>query len=463
MKTINLFKFKKLNKQENTEENEIIQKEKKDKQEIRKENNANKISNLYNQLVELQEKIEKDNLSPIRKFFIENKIARIETKLEREIAKLDVLQCKQLFKEYKGQLYEMYNERLKEEQNKLDNIFDEIESRQIVIELKEQLVKKREKEYKKINNSGKNKKDTYKFTSSKTPDNTLMKYREEIEQLNSQVDLKLQEIDKIKKEFDEFEKEVEEERKIQIKEYKPLGFFARFKIDCQKIYNNFINMVKNYKAENELVKKARENIRAVQNIQNANNSKLRMEEFRNKLEHHIEPTKEEIEARRQETQKQLTAQEKALETYKEMSKKLEGAKWKYENGTYVPETKDKESKIISFSDAKETGEQSENNEEIVVSDILTNKPETTVGEIIEKIGEKDAGGEKNAGEYKYAEKEDRASKLDRDAERRKKLSMDGTVQKIDHKKAEKVAYQKAMQKEAEQEQAIKEYERTGIM
>lgn len=267
-----------------TEEEQIIeQKEEKQKQ---------KISQLYIKLEELQEKLANEELSPMKRFLIENKLSIIKNRLERELAKMDIEEYKKEYEANKDEMYELHNEELQEKQEELNSIFEEIEDQERLIEQKIEQLESRKADYEEINKATRvrgNKREVYQFNTDKM--GYFIQEQEEIlEKLEAKKDLKKEEIINFKKEFIENEKRMDSEFSQQIKEYKP-SIWQTIKASFKDIANNFANWRRNSKEEKEAVKnaknQARLNTRTGQSIDSAAQNRERAEDFKDRVNYYI--------------------------------------------------------------------------------------------------------------------------------------------------------------------------------
>lgn len=406
-------------------------------EKIEKEDIKQGLSNLYKQLNELQEKIVNEKLSPIKRFLIETKISIIETRIENKLAKLERIELKEIFKKHKDEISQMYNKQLQEKQDELDTIFDEIEAEERMLEQNVSQARRREKDYKDINNVGKtkikekSKEDTYKFTSNKKVDeNELKQQQEKLEELNNKKDAMKEQIIEFKKQFIEYEKGLYKDNKRQLKKYKP-SIWKSIKSAFKRIHKNFIDWRENSKQEKEAIKEAKK--KAIENIR-------------------TKPKKEKI-------KEQIEAQEQAIKQYQENAKRFQGKKFEFRDGNFVPVQDENESeKEKDFIEIDKWLAEHPKEKEDALKIILEDKPETAIGEIMtDENGSKEDYTEENAGEDKTIRKNKRKEKIDKDereATRRKNLHMDKKQYKINHNKARRKAEEKALKRE------MQDYEKT---
>lgn len=284
---------------EQTNEEEIIKNEdvqKESIEELKEEAQKKELSKLYSKLEELQEKLSNEELSPMKRFLIENKLSIIETRLERQLAKMEIKDYKKEYEANKDEMKEIHNEDLRKKQEELDDIFEKIEEQERLIEQKTAEMKNRDIDYKEINNVGKtiiprkNTRNTYQFTTNKKVSDILQKQQEKLEELKDKKDLKKEEIINFRKEFIEDEKIMDSEFQQQLKEYKP-SIWQSFKKAFSRISSNFADWRKNSKQEKEIVKnaknEARTNARMGQNIENTAKNRGKMKEFKDRVNYYI--------------------------------------------------------------------------------------------------------------------------------------------------------------------------------
>lgn len=253
-------------------------------------------SKLYAKLQELQERLEKEELSPIKRFILESKLSIIETRLERQLAKLDIQDMKKEYEQTKDEWYEKHNEKLKEKQEELDDLFEQIEKQERIIGQKTSNMKNRTADYNEINNIGKGKnsskntRSTYQFTSTKKLDEVLQKQQEKLEELKTKKDLKKEEIINFRKEFIENEKGADAEFAEFLKEYKP-SIWQSFKTALKKIANNFTNWRENQKEERQAIKNAKAqaiiDTRKAKTADSIAENTIKMETFKDRVNSHI--------------------------------------------------------------------------------------------------------------------------------------------------------------------------------
>lgn len=304
--------------EENTEE---VQEEKQSIEELKEESQRKEVSELYSKLEELQEKLENEELSPMKRFLIENKLAIIETRLERQLAKMDIKEYKKEYEANKDEMYDLHNEELQEKQEELDNIFEEIEEQERLIEQRNTEMKNRNSDYEEINNVGKtiisrkNTRNTYQFTTARKVDDILQQQQEKLEELKAKKDLKKEEIINFKKEFIENEKTMDAEFSKELKEYKP-SIWQSFKNAFSKISANFENWRKNSKQEKEAIKnakiEAKKATRIGQSMENMAQNRGKMEEFKDRVNYYI-PLEEQKEYSEEVQQKLENVKDKTVE------------------------------------------------------------------------------------------------------------------------------------------------------
>ena len=263
--------------------------------EIKKQAEKDKVSKLYEQLEKIQEKLSNQELSPLKRFLLENKLSIIEIRLERQLAKLDMREYKEEYEESKNELYDDFNEKLKVKNNELEDIFEEIELQERKIEQKMSRMKDRDADYKEINSvrTGrkleKNSRSVYQFKATEKVDNALQKQQKELEKLKAKKDLKKEEIINFKKEFIENEKMMDSQIGKEIKEYKP-SLWQSFKTIFLEISDNFISWRNSSKQEKEAVRnakrEARTNARIDQSIESNAQNRERMEDFKGRVNYH---------------------------------------------------------------------------------------------------------------------------------------------------------------------------------
>lgn len=254
-----------------------------------------KVSDLYRKLEELQEKLANEELSPIKRFLLQNKFSIIETRIEKQLARLDIEKIKLVYEEHKDEMYEKYNEQLKIKQEELDNIFDEIEEEERIVEQKATAIKNRELDYKTINNAGKlkNTRSTYQFNSNNNIQDEIKEQQNKLELLKAKKDTKIQEILDFKNQFVEYEKSVDRDMSTDIAEYKT-SIWKDIRNLFKRISNNFKEWRKNSKEERVAVQNAKQQAKMnIRNAQQANlqeENKEKMNEFREILDSKISLT-----------------------------------------------------------------------------------------------------------------------------------------------------------------------------
>lgn len=254
-----------------------------------------KVSDLYRKLEELQEKLANEELSPIKRFLLQNKFSIIETRIEKQLARLDIEKIKLVYEEHKDEMYEKYNEQLKIKQEELDSIFDEIEEEERIVEQKATAIKNRELDYKTINNAGKlkNTRSTYQFNSNNNIQDEIKEQQNKLELLKAKKDTKIQEILDFKNQFVEYEKSVDRDMSTDIAEYKT-SIWKDIRNLFKRISNNFKEWRKNSKEERIAVQNAKQQAKMnIRNAQQANlqeENKEKMNEFREILDSKISLT-----------------------------------------------------------------------------------------------------------------------------------------------------------------------------
>ena len=254
-----------------------------------------KVSDLYRKLEELQEKLANEELSPIKRFLLQNKFSIIETRIEKQLARLDIEKIKLVYEQHKDEMYEKYNEQLKIKQEELDSIFDEIEEEERIVEQKATAIKNRELDYKTINNAGKlkNTRSTYQFNSNNNIQDEIKEQQNKLELLKAKKDTKIQEILDFKNQFVEYEKSVDRDMSTDIAEYKT-SIWKDIRNLFKRISNNFKEWRKNSKEERVAVQNAKQQAKMnIRNAQQANlqeENKEKMNEFREILDSKISLT-----------------------------------------------------------------------------------------------------------------------------------------------------------------------------
>ncbi len=285
-----------MNMEEEMNNEELQENKKMTLEQAEKEIVKKSTSKLYAKLQELQERLEKEELSPIKRFILESKLSIIETRLERQLAKLDIQDMKKEYEQTKDEWYEKHNEKLKEKQEELDDLFEQIEKQERIIGQKTSNMKNRTADYNEINNIGKGKnsskntRSTYQFTSTKKLDEVLQKQQEKLEELKTKKDLKKEEIINFRKEFIENEKGADAEFAESLKEYKP-SIWQSFKTALKKIANNFTNWRENQKEERQAIKNAKAqaitDTRKAKTADSIAENTIKMETFKDRVNSHI--------------------------------------------------------------------------------------------------------------------------------------------------------------------------------
>ena len=274
--------------EENKNENED---NKQDKNKARISIINDKVSDLYEKLVEIQEKLENDiaNLSPIKRLLLQTKLSIIETELNRQLAKLELIDAQEIYKDKKEERYIKHNEELELEQQEYDEILDRKYQLERQIERISKQVKYREKEYEEINNAGSNgkkikspiqaKKDTnkdiYKFSVDKSKSDIvkpeilqeLEQKQQELEEIKQEQETKKNSIIEFKKEFEKQENDYDKQVSEVLAEYKPT-LWRTIKFAAFKIKQNFREWRDNSKLEKQQIKEAK--IKAREDIRNQN-------------------------------------------------------------------------------------------------------------------------------------------------------------------------------------------------
>lgn len=272
-----------IDKNEEIEEVEEVEENKESDKEISRISIINnKTSDLYEKLVEIQEKLQNEELSPIKRLLIQTKLSIIETQLNRQLAKLQLIEAENIYKDRKGERYLKHNEDLEVEQQEYDMILDRKYFLEREIEEISTEVKNREKEYEEINNSGnanknfvnpiqakKDKdKNIYRFSVDNSKSNIvkpeslkqLEEKQEELEAIKQEQEDKKNHIINLKNEFEEQEKEFDTQVSEVLTEYKPT-LWRTIKFAAFKIRQNFREWRDNSKLEKQQIKEAQQKAR----------------------------------------------------------------------------------------------------------------------------------------------------------------------------------------------------------
>ena len=224
-------------------EEEVIEdeKRKKTKKEVKAEI---KVSKLMEKLEKLNEKLKEQKLSPMKRLLIENKLAIIETRLDRQIDKKQIIERKADYEFNKDMRYEQYNEELARKQAELDDIYEAIERQERKIERKMNKLKAREKDYKEINRAGqtrnphRNARAVYQFDTAEAMNGVLKSQKNKLTHLKAQKNAKKEEIINFKKEMDEKEKQMDSKALMELKEMRP-SIWRSFKDTFDSMADNF--------------------------------------------------------------------------------------------------------------------------------------------------------------------------------------------------------------------------------
>lgn len=224
---------------------------------------SKKTTKLCSKLEKLKSKLENDELTPFKRFVIENKLSIIETKLEKQLSKLKIQELEDKYADDVDTRNAEYIEQLKLKNDEINELFNQIEEQERIIEQKTSNVRNRSEEFDQVNKllqkqAKRDYREPYQFGTPEKIKAGIEEEEAKLEKLRNQKDLKLRDVEDFIEEYDNNEDKFYEESAKQIKEYRP-SIWKSLKSAFSKIGENFRNWRKNSKAEKQAVKEAKRN------------------------------------------------------------------------------------------------------------------------------------------------------------------------------------------------------------
>lgn len=335
--------------------------------EVRIEERNEKRISLFEKLEELKTKLENEELTPLKRLLLQIQLSSIETKLDKQIAYLNIEDFKTKMQEAKNHRTQEYDAKLENINQDMDAIFDKKYEIERDIEILTKNIKEREASYQNINEATKKAKGTYEYHMNPDVLTQLEEKQKQLEEVLKQKEAKEGEITQLQQALKAKHTEIDQVKRDKLVKYNPAviqwntlkTFFARVKNNIKEWWGT---RTLEKDAKKEAIKQAKINSKAETRRKIAeikkNENEAMVGRFREELSSHI-PLKEQQEytekivqeeksgennesSKKEEMLEYFRKQEEAKREYRERQARLTGKQFIYQDGNYVLKEAEKE-------------------------------------------------------------------------------------------------------------------------
>ena len=244
----------------NYENEEILEPKEQQTQKVEKKTRIQKITNKTNSILEkielLEEQLKSQELTPFKRFKIQIKLSILESKLDKQMAYMDIENFKKDCEKRKENISKSYNQQLEKINQEYEEMFDKEYELQRDIELLSNNIKERKITYSEINSNNQNA-NSYKYKMLPKVQTDLENKQKELEELADQKQAKYEEIKKIQEELMEEHTRIDEMKSKKLIKFNPIAInLNMFKAFCSRVKNNIVEWFKIGNLERKVSKQA---------------------------------------------------------------------------------------------------------------------------------------------------------------------------------------------------------------
>ena len=208
-------------KEEYEKEQEKIRLKEERAKEKEEGKNKTKVEKLYQALLKIKEKLENKKLTPFKRMRLQLKLDLIQTKLDKQLAKLDLKALKDLAEMKKDEIKEDLNRKLEEMEKGYSAILDKKYDVERDIDDMTYRIHEKQRSYDKINTISKEE-GVYTYTISPELKNKIEQKQKELEVIENEEAAKEQEIINLKEQYRDRKDQITADTNKMLRKYNPV-------------------------------------------------------------------------------------------------------------------------------------------------------------------------------------------------------------------------------------------------